>query len=103
MSTAGHEKLCSPDHSDAGSWDSPHLQHCQSLRREQELAEDLTPGLNPEAWNDFYLHLISQDWSCGPTQPEWEQEVQSYHVPKRSALNICTFGSSTDDYNRAPV
>ena len=61
MSSIGQQKLCSPDHPDSGSQDSPHFHHCQSLGKEQELAEGLIPRLNQEAENDLYLHFIGQN------------------------------------------
>ena len=36
-----------------------------------------------------------------PLNQKKGQEVQSYHVPRRGALNIRTLGNSTDNYNRA--
>lgn len=61
MPSVGQQKLCSPDHLDSGSQDSPHFHHCQSLGKEQELAEGLIPRLNQEPENDLYLHFIGQN------------------------------------------
>lgn len=61
MPSVGQQKLCSPDHLDSGSQDSPHFHLCQSLGKEQELAEGLIPRLNQEPENDLYLHFIGQN------------------------------------------
>lgn len=103
MSTAGQQQPHSPDHLNSGSWNSPHLQRCQSLLKEQELAEDLASGLNWASWSELYSHFIGQNQSCGPTTGKGTRGTVLKCAQQGCSEHLRTFENSIEDYNRAHV